>query len=551
MSNREEIADIFLELEGAKFKRAKAALKDHNVPGGMVERVNDADDMADLIQGHFRHGERKKIIISILRKIKCENVIEKFSDVLSDPPQPVTSSTKGTSSTTSYGSERVSTTVRSKQPIAGHEHASGTAGEGSKVHKKGPTASSKINKGILIVGSEWGTQKGGLSTVNRHIGELAAEITEKVYATALEATREDIDDANSKGITLMLPSSKGAPGKPDMSWLEYYSTVHFPDIKDEDIDIIIGHLPITSTAALNIRDQLFESKKVILFNHVIPEDNEVHKSSWSPEKVQEKENALCKEASRAFVVFSVGPRMYSHFENKYRKYPSLRHELFLPMPDEKFFQITMKKPTADCKVQILTFGRVHGVANLKGYDLVAGALSKVAADYKKFRPNEDAPVWTIRGIPEGEGEQSREYIEKHVTCGDLQYNLYPYGSQDQIREDLQQSHICLMPSRSEPFGMVGLEAIAAGIPVLLTKNSGLAKFLIKYIDRDRANAVILDVGVNDRQREEDIEKWSVRIQQVLNDYEGAFKRAQEIKQLLLKCEDIKKTQMRFKEVCSE
>ncbi|XP_070550746.1 uncharacterized protein [Ptychodera flava] len=89
MSDRAVIADIFLELTGAQFKRAKGFLKDHGVPGGTVEQVKDADDMADLIRRHFESSKRKTIILDILKKTKCEDVIEMFNEYLSKSTQRI------------------------------------------------------------------------------------------------------------------------------------------------------------------------------------------------------------------------------------------------------------------------------------------------------------------------------------------------------------------------------------------------------------------------------------------------------------------------------
>jgi glycosyltransferase involved in cell wall biosynthesis len=43
-----------------------------------------------------------------------------------------------------------------------------------------------------------------------------------------------------------------------------------------------------------------------------------------------------------------------------------------------------------------------------------------------------------------------------------------------------------MPSRHEGFGLVALEAISAGVPVLVSKESGLGRMLIECLpDEDR------------------------------------------------------------------
>ena len=49
------------------------------------------------------------------------------------------------------------------------------------------------------------------------------------------------------------------------------------------------------------------------------------------------------------------------------------------------------------------------------------------------------------------------------------------------REDLKQLFcevdLVLMPSRTEGFGLTGLEALSAGIPVVVSKNSGFGEAL--------------------------------------------------------------------------
>ncbi|XP_070544111.1 uncharacterized protein [Ptychodera flava] len=87
MSDREVIIEIFEELKLAQFKRAKSYLKDYDVPGGIVEQVKDADDMADLTMRYFESSKRKEIIRDILKKTKCEDVIEKFKKYLPDPQE--------------------------------------------------------------------------------------------------------------------------------------------------------------------------------------------------------------------------------------------------------------------------------------------------------------------------------------------------------------------------------------------------------------------------------------------------------------------------------
>ncbi|XP_078000267.1 uncharacterized protein LOC144452927 isoform X2 [Glandiceps talaboti] len=363
--------------------------------------------------------------------------------------------------------------------------------------------------------------------MNRQIAYQAKEAGLGVYVTVLDATEEDMVDAEERGINLII--AKQVDSDKNIKWLTVYHKVHYPDLENiPDLGIIIGHAPLTSEAALEIRDQRFPGKEVFLFIHVIPEDIEVHKETWTPERVEEREVNILQAAEKATMVFSVGPRVFNHFDSKFRAIEGkVNHVNYYPYPDQEFFDINIKKPSPEHPVRILTFGRIAGVGNLKGYDIVAGALSKVSDLLHEVRL--PAPIWTIRGVQQGQHEESKEYILKYVETNYLKFNLYPYGSQNKIRRDMKQSHMVLMASRSEPFGLVGLEAIAAGIPVLVTSNSGLAQFLKEQFPID-ANAMIVDAGVNEKSLQSDIRTWQKAIIDVIRDnYEARFEKAQSLK----------------------
>ncbi|WP_102304119.1 glycosyltransferase family 4 protein [Dyella sp. AD56] len=53
-----------------------------------------------------------------------------------------------------------------------------------------------------------------------------------------------------------------------------------------------------------------------------------------------------------------------------------------------------------------------------------------------------------------------------------------------VSQLLQRSRVLIMPSLSEPFGLVALEAIHAGVPVVLTRNSGLSEQIENVIRVD-------------------------------------------------------------------
>lgn len=84
----------------------------------------------------------------------------------------------------------------------------------------------------------------------------------------------------------------------------------------------------------------------------------------------------------------------------------------------------------------------------------------------------------------------------------------------------------LLPSRSEGFGLVGLEGIAAGIPVLVSTRSGIGEFLSDV--PDAANAVVRVSG----DLETDAAAWFNALDFVLRDRVTAFARAKRLREHL-------------------
>ncbi|KAI8518731.1 hypothetical protein Bbelb_047480 [Branchiostoma belcheri] len=189
---------------------------------------------------------------------------------------------------------------------------------------------------VLLVHDEYGTSRGGISTINRQVALFLVHLGLKVYCTILTATDKDREDAEREHVILLFPQcDKHDRREPSPLWL-YDHQSRYPDLPS-DIGFVIGHVLVTSRAAVRIKEERFPLAKLYLFTHVLPENTEHYK---------------------------------------------------------------------------------------------------------------------------GEGR------------------ALEYGTQDQICRDMKQAHLVLMPSRSEPFGLVGLEAIAAGVPVLVSDRSGLAEFML-------------------------------------------------------------------------
>lgn len=84
----------------------------------------------------------------------------------------------------------------------------------------------------------------------------------------------------------------------------------------------------------------------------------------------------------------------------------------------------------------------------------------------------------VQFVVAGDGGMLGELIEHSVTLG-LRDNMIFAGkvSNDEAQKLFAQADCFVMPSLSEPFGLVALEAIAQGTPVIISKQSGVSEVI--------------------------------------------------------------------------
>ncbi|XP_019614119.1 PREDICTED: malignant fibrous histiocytoma-amplified sequence 1 homolog [Branchiostoma belcheri] len=393
---------------------------------------------------------------------------------------------------------------------------------------------------VLLVNDEFGTSKGGISTVNGQLRDLLTSAGAKVLITVLNATEEEQQEALKHGTDLVLPISlKGDKGPPELIWLTEDHEFRYPNLPP-DISVIVGHADVTSTAARNIRKGRFPSAKFILFNHVMPEDTEHYKSLERTMSIGDKMKAIREDTEEADVVFSVGQTMHDYYQNQIRL--SRPHHLFLPKPSDIFSQMDVTYVKTKTKV-VLCVGRVKGVEKLKGYDLVAKAMAIVIERCGALEERLDVRL-RVRGISAEDFPESKRIIQANIEKGTFHFTPLKYDTQEELSKDFQEAHLVLMPSRAEPFGLVGLEAIAAGVPVLVSGKSGLAEFLQSR--GAEFSRLIVDIDGSDDVVAKELAE---RIINILKGGQEEFQAAKRLKDKLLASEYWNDAHRKFLEEC--
>jgi glycosyltransferase involved in cell wall biosynthesis len=86
-----------------------------------------------------------------------------------------------------------------------------------------------------------------------------------------------------------------------------------------------------------------------------------------------------------------------------------------------------------------------------------------------------------------------------------------------------------MPSRAEGFGLVGLEAMVAGTPAIISRESGLGALLQETLGAEDYERIVTPTSGEDGTN---ADLWASRIEGELHDRERSFRRAEDVRRVL-------------------
>ena len=323
---------------------------------------------------------------------------------------------------------------------------------------------------VTLLGSEWNSSEGGLSTLNR---ELAIYLSKhpKVEVTLLvpEGVCKDEEKREARSNEITIVEAKEQSGYDPLDWL------NFPP-KDLIIDVIIGHGKKLGRQVQGIRNfAQFKNCKWVQVVHTAPEDLGKFKDYSNPTSKGERKHRvevdLCK---RADLVMPVGPRLTEFYSSYLQRYKNEMEVLsFTPGLFEREFGDLEQDVNNNADFKVLIFGRGDKEDfELKGYNIAAKAFTDPRLEKKPYQ-------LIFVGAPK-EKEKQEEFKERLLQCGIAKEQLIVrtfIENRDSLKDLLCEVDLAIMPSKSEGFGLVALEALSAGLPILVGSRSGFAKAL--------------------------------------------------------------------------
>ena len=315
--------------------------------------------------------------------------------------------------------------------------------------------SSKLQ--VTILASEWGSSKGGLSTINR---ELAIQLAKFSWVNVTfflpKCYEEDKQAAASHGISILTAVRR--PGyRDELDWLSFP-----PD--HLLIDVVVGHGVKLGHQAQVIRDS--HKCKWVQVVHTDPEELGMYKSYKNPistgEEKHKIEIELCQMAD--FVV-AVGPKLTEAFRRYLRFF---NKDVFEFTPGVfAYFSSVQQDPVERKWYSVLVFGRGDAEDfKLKGFDIAARSVAALS----------DTLLYFV-GAPDRKHEEiAKCFVDLGIPAHRLKVRSY-LDSREDLKKLFCEVDLVLMPSRTDGFGLTGLEALSAGLPVIVSKNSGFGEAL--------------------------------------------------------------------------
>ena len=317
---------------------------------------------------------------------------------------------------------------------------------------------------VTLLSSEWGSTKGGLSTINRELAiQLAKNDNVEVSMYLPVCSEQEKRAAADLGICLL--QAKRKPGYDPIDWL-----ASIP--RDHPMDVVIGH-GIHLGRQVPVIKEVHPDCKWIQVVHTDPEELGMFKDyDDSTAKGEEKHQAEVELCELADQVVAVGPKLTEAFACYLRSSGKGQYVMnLIPGIFSEFAGINQAAEGGGT-FRVLVFGRGDSEDfRVKGYDIAARAVATLKEEDRSFK-------LVFVGAPNGEEEKVKERLLKE---GILPNQLVVRRAKErkQLVKEFCQADLVIMPSRTEGFGLAALEALSAGLPVLVSGNSGIGEALKK------------------------------------------------------------------------
>ena len=322
-----------------------------------------------------------------------------------------------------------------------------------------------MKESIIVFSTSWGAHHGGIDSFNHDLClalatifiERESEFKLVCILSENSHINEENQEADSLGIErYIVPSNISSD-----FFVSHLEHKIFPDNKIKPA-YVLGHDVHTGQRAIDLAKHY--GVKSAVFHHM------------NYRAYQTNQIAILKQEKvlrGSDVVFAVGPTLENSAKSILNGFKD-ENCVIKVIPGISSRQVIATKPPPNFSA--ITLGRV----NLEN-DLIKQIRLAVAgfrqAVLEEHTIKEKQPSLTVIGLSSEDLDKAQEIFQestKGKADGHVQVIAWPYENDRRILfDELKSKTVCMVLSWYEGFSLVGLEAISAGVPLILSKNTGL------------------------------------------------------------------------------
>ena len=301
-----------------------------------------------------------------------------------------------------------------------------------------------------------------MSAINRELAIQLAKHSDVEVTVYLPKCSED-DKKDAAGYNVCLLQAEEMSGYVDpVDWLARIPEGHA-------MDCVIGHGVQLGKQVQFIRHH--HDCKWIQVIHNDPEELEMFKANaMAFPKCEEEHKSEVKLCELSDHVVAVGPKLAEAFLGYLRPYGKDQdQDVFNLTPGiiSEFADVQQASEERRTFSVLLLENSDIDDLQLKGYDIAARAVAMLKHMPEPYKLQ-------VVGVPSGKEQEVTEMLLKEGIYRD---QLVVRGKRKHLAEQFCEVDLAIMPSKSEGFGLPALEALSAGLPVLVSGNSGLGEAL--------------------------------------------------------------------------
>ena len=269
-----------------------------------------------------------------------------------------------------------------------------------------------------------------------------------------QCSEEDKKDADSYNVKLI--EAVKLPGLKPVLWLASVPDGHA-------MDCVLGHgVALGRLIPLIKKNPNYSHCKWIQVVHTAPEEIGMYKNISEGQQMQQTEIELCEMADQ---VVTIGLKLTEAYKNQLGK-----KDVFNLTPSilSEFSDVQQASDERRTFCALVIESGDSEDFDVKGYKIAAKAIA-----------NLKDKSYQLKFASKQSGKED-ELKHKLLQCG-IDHNQLIICSFDENRKTLanlfSMVDIVLLPSKTEGFGLSALKAISAGLPVLVSGNSGIAEAL--------------------------------------------------------------------------